>query len=64
MATCGNFSGQLWKIEPTQSAGFFRLKTQFTGKNKCLDIINDGVNNQTIMADCGNYSGQFWSLSI
>jgi hypothetical protein len=39
-----------------------QLKTQFTGKNKCLDIINDGENNKPTMADCGNFSGQFWSL--
>jgi allophanate hydrolase subunit 2 len=41
---------------------FYRLQTQFTGKNKCLDIVNDGNNNQLTMADCGNYSGQFWSI--
>ncbi len=39
-----------------------RLQTQFTGNKKCLDIINDGDNNQLTMADCGNYSGQFWSI--
>ncbi|MGJ5632884.1 RICIN domain-containing protein [Nostoc sp. CALU 1950] len=39
-----------------------RLRTQFTGLNKCLDIINDGENNKLIMAKCGNFSGQFWSI--
>ncbi|MEM6425876.1 MAG: RICIN domain-containing protein [Cyanobacteria bacterium P01_D01_bin.128] len=39
-----------------------QLQTRFTGANKCLDIVNDGFNNQLIMADCGNYSGQFWSF--
>ena len=39
-----------------------QLKTQFTGENKCLDIINDGENNKPTMADCGNFSGQFWSV--
>ena len=38
------------------------LQTQFTGSNKCLDIVNDGKNNQLTMADCGNFSGQFWSI--
>jgi len=38
------------------------LKTQFTGKDKCLDIINDGENNKPTMADCGNFSGQFWNI--
>jgi Ricin-type beta-trefoil lectin domain len=39
-----------------------RLKTQFTGDNKCLDIINDGTNNRPDMADCGNFSGQLWNV--
>jgi len=52
------------KIESTQSPGFYRFKTQFTGNNKCLDIINDELNNEPVMAKCGNYSGQFWSLSL
>ncbi|MEO1211369.1 MAG: RICIN domain-containing protein [Cyanobacteria bacterium J06638_20] len=41
---------------------FNRLRTQFTGSEKCLDIINDGANDQLIMADCADYSGQFWSF--
>ena len=43
--------------------GPFQLRTQFTGKGKCLDIVNDGRNNQLIMAPCGNYSGQMWTVS-
>jgi Ricin-type beta-trefoil lectin domain len=39
-----------------------RLKTQFTGDNKCLDIINDGANNRPNMANCGNFSGQLWNV--
>jgi len=39
-----------------------RLQTLFTGAGKCLDIINDGANNQLIMAACGNVAGQFWNL--
>jgi hypothetical protein len=41
-----------------------RFKTMFAGTNKCLDIINDGLNNQLIMANCGNYSGQYWQFKI
>ena len=41
----------------------YKLQTEFTGPNKCLDIVNDGNNNQLTMADCGNYSGQFWSMT-
>jgi hypothetical protein len=36
------------------------LENAFTGPGKCLDIINDGTNNQRIMAHCGNFSGQAW----
>jgi hypothetical protein len=32
----------------------YRFKTIFTGSNKCLDIVNDGVNNKVTMVDCGN----------
>ncbi|WP_198954105.1 RICIN domain-containing protein [Moorena bouillonii] len=40
----------------------YRLKTMFTGSDKCLDIINDANDNKPIMADCGNYSGQYWQI--
>ncbi len=40
----------------------YRLKTMFTGTNKCLDIINDGRNDRVTMADCGNFSGQAWKI--
>jgi hypothetical protein len=43
--------------------GFYRLQNQFSDNNKCLDIVNDGTNNQPIMATCGNYSGQLWTIS-
>ncbi|QFS45129.1 RICIN domain-containing protein [Nostoc sphaeroides] len=48
--------------EVTAQSSDNRLRTQFTGPNKCLDIINDGVNNKPIMAKCGNFSGQLWSI--
>lgn len=40
-----------------------RLRTMFTGADKCADIINDGQNNRLQMADCGNFSGQLWSIT-
>jgi hypothetical protein len=40
----------------------YRLRTQFTGGDKCVDIVNDGENNKLIMAPCGNFSGQFWKV--
>ncbi|WP_219892128.1 RICIN domain-containing protein [Chamaesiphon polymorphus] len=39
------------------------LTNLFTGRDKCLDIINDGRNNRVTMATCGNFSGQQWTLS-
>jgi hypothetical protein len=41
----------------------FRLQTLFTGVDQCLDIINDGANDQPTMAPCSNVSGQLWNLS-
>jgi hypothetical protein len=40
-----------------------RLRTQFTGQMKCLDIINDGQNNKPTMAACGNFTGQMWTIT-
>ncbi|AUB38041.1 Ricin B, lectin domain [Nostoc flagelliforme CCNUN1] len=48
--------------EATAQSTDYRLRTQFTGSNKCLDIINDGINNKPVMAECGNFSGQLWSI--
>ncbi len=45
-----------------QGGANYRLKTMFTGNNKCLDIINDAKDNKPIMAKCGNFSGQFWKI--
>jgi TIR domain/Ricin-type beta-trefoil lectin domain len=40
-----------------------RLRTNFTGADKCLDIINDGQNNKPTMATCGNFAGQMWTIA-
>ncbi|AFY96168.1 RICIN domain-containing protein [Chamaesiphon minutus] len=39
------------------------LTNLFTGRDKCLDIINDGRNDRVTMAECGNFTGQQWTLS-
>ncbi len=41
----------------------YRLQTEFTGSDKCLDIVNDGANNRLTMATCGDFSGQKWKIS-
>lgn len=40
----------------------YALRTEFTGKGKCLDVVNDGHNRQLIMAACANVSGQRWRI--
>lgn len=40
-----------------------RLRNTLTGADTCLDIINDGANNQLTMAKCGNFAGQRWSMT-
>ncbi len=40
----------------------YRLRSEFTGPEKCLDIVNDGNNNRLTMAACGDYSGQKWTI--
>jgi Ricin-type beta-trefoil lectin domain len=41
-----------------------RLQTPFTGKEKCLNIINDGENNKLIMAKCSKVAGQLWRVKL
>ena len=38
----------------------YRMHTRFTGSGNCLDVLNDGTNNQLRMRRCGDYSGQRW----
>ena len=49
-------------VSSATASGTYRLKTEFTGPAKCLDVVNDGYNNRLTMATCGNYSGQTWSI--
>jgi hypothetical protein len=46
----------------TKQVPFVGFKNVFSG-NKCLDIVNDGANNKTIMGTCGKYSGQQWTMT-
>jgi hypothetical protein len=54
-------SSEAGKIGLSQAKSFSSFKTNFTGNDKCLDVVNDGTNDRLQMADCGNFSGQFWS---
>jgi len=62
VVACGDFSGQLWTLQPSGMPGHYKLQTMFTGAGRCLDVVNDGVNDQVRMASCANVTGQYWEL--
>jgi hypothetical protein len=53
---------QIWRIQDTHTAGYYRLQSLSTGNALTLDVINDnGVNSDKVeLAQTENYSGQFW----
>ena len=63
MDDCQNVSGQMWTAVP-EGNGFFRLKTQFQGDNKCLEgnrfAPDATLKGAAFMDDCQNVSGQLW----
>jgi len=42
---------------------YYRLTTQWQGDGKSLDVVNDGKNNQLILAQTDNLSGQSWKIT-
>lgn len=42
---------------------YYRLTTMWQGDGKSLDVVNDGINNQLVLAETGNYSGQYWRFT-
>lgn len=43
---------------------YYRLRTQWQGDGKSLDVVNDGKgNNQLILAKTGNFTGQYWKIT-
>jgi uncharacterized membrane protein len=67
MATCSDSPGQFWTIAANKTnpgySGYSRLRSQLTGTDKCLDIINDGRNNKLTMAPCAKVAGQNWRIT-
>jgi len=55
--------GQMWGFTQWKNGDdeHARLQNALSGEQRCLDVINDGTNNQVHMSECGNYSGQAWS---
>ncbi len=48
---------------PLDGKGFKKLKTEWRGDGKCLDVVNDGEKNTELaLADCGNFAGQHWQI--
>jgi hypothetical protein len=60
LAQCVDSPTQRWRwVEG--GGGTMRLTNVGTGPDRCVDVINDGANNQVHVIPCANYSGQFWS---
>lgn len=58
--TCQNVSGQSWIFEPA-AGGMYRIHTEFTGPQRCLDI--NPSDNRAEFRPCGNFTGQLWRLT-
>jgi hypothetical protein len=67
IAKCNDAPGQLWSITPSNAnpgySGYSILRNELTGTDKCLKIINDGINNKLTMAKCSNVAGQSWRIT-
>jgi hypothetical protein len=67
MAKCSNLSGQLWIVTPSKTlpgnSGYYFVTNALTGASNCLNVLNDGRNNQLTMAKCDNISGQSWRIT-
>lgn len=53
-------------VNPTplfDSNAYYRLTTQWQGEGKSLDVVNDGTNNQVILANTAAVSGQMWKIT-
>jgi hypothetical protein len=55
--------GQAWRVAPSQAAGSYTLSTTIDGATRCLDIVNDGINDRLVLAQCAYVSGQLWQLA-
>src|SRR5436853_332534 len=51
------------KPQGFDSTSYYRLTTQWQGDGKSLDVVNDGTNNQLILANTANQSGQLWKIT-
>lgn len=67
MAKCSNLPRQLWTVTPSKTipgnSGYYSVTNALTGASNCLNVLNDGRNNQLTMAKCDNISGQSWRIT-
>lgn len=69
MADAGDFSGQHWIITPVSASltggvgGFYRITNVFGGKDKSLDVVNDGTNDRLRVTKTGHFLGQYWRIT-
>ena len=57
-----NFSGYSQNYTTFKQTTYYRLTNQWQGENLSLDIVNDGINNQPILAKTAKVSGQYWKI--
>jgi uncharacterized membrane protein len=67
MAKCSDATGQLWNITANKMnpgySGYYRLRSELTGDDKCLEIFNDDKNERLTMATCGKIARQSWKIT-
>lgn len=64
---CQDVPGQLWKLVPTQTQGYYHLQTLFLeAENKCLEgnqLAADAMlGGAAFLDDCQEVSGQLWKF--
>ena len=61
LATCGNYSGQFWKMDPVNDLGDFQLTNMWLGENKCLSATGP-YNDVLEIIDCQGPLENTWNF--
>lgn len=62
LAAADKSVSQVWKIY-SNGDGTFRITSLWLGTDKSWDVVNDGSNNQIILAATAGFAGQFWQFT-
>jgi hypothetical protein len=64
MTECSDTATQNWITKPIENMpNFYNIQNMKNkSENRCVDIINDGINNKLTIEPCGNYTGQQWLI--